>query len=77
MSDDLTAEQAELLEEIESDEPSIEAITALDDAIEKFDFSATLLATFADWLRNEGDAEAADIVLACSAEMATHEARTA
>jgi hypothetical protein len=78
MSDEpLTAEQEALLEEIESDEPSERAIGALEIAIERFDFTATLLASLADWLREQGDPDGADIVLECSGEMAHHEARTA
>lgn len=77
MSDDLTAEQAELLEEIESDEPSEAAFEALERAINKFNFTATLLASLADWLRDQGDLDGQQIVLACSVEMAEHEARTA
>jgi hypothetical protein len=46
-------------------------------AIERFDFTATLLASLAEWLREEGDPDGADIVLECSGEMAHHEARTA
>jgi len=77
MSDEpLTAKQEELLEEIEGDEPSEQAIAALERAIQRFDFTATLLAALAEWLR-AGDPWAADIVLECSAKMAEHEARTA
>lgn len=74
---ELTPEQAELLEEIESDEPNEAAIVALERAIEKFEYSASLLAAFAGWLRDEGDPDGSDIVLACSGEMASHEARSA
>lgn len=71
---ELTPEQLSLLDEIESDEPSEAAIVALAKAIEKFDFSASLLAAFASWLRDEGDPDGADIVLRSADEMAIHEA---
>jgi hypothetical protein len=77
VSDDLTPEQAELLEEIESDEPSEADVQALERVIEKFDFTATLLGALAQWLREEGDPDGSDIVLDCASEMARHEARTA
>jgi hypothetical protein len=66
----------ELLEEIESDEPTEAAVTLLERAIEKFEYSATLLAALAEWLRNEGDATGAALVLGFSQEMAEHEARS-
>lgn len=72
-----TAQQAALLEEIETDEPSDAAIEALERAIDRFDYTATLLAALADWLREEGDADGADIVLDCSTDIANHEARNA
>ena len=73
---DLTAEEAELLEEIEGDEPSEQAVTSLEKTIERFNYTATLLAALAEWLREEGDQSGAALVLGFSQEMAEHEART-
>lgn len=74
--DELTPEQAGLLEEIESDEPSDAALQALVRTVEKFSYTASLLAALAEWLRDEGDASGAALMLGFSQEMAEHEART-
>jgi hypothetical protein len=66
----------DLLEEIEGDEPSEAAVQLLAKTIEKFNFTASLLAALAEWLRDEGDAAGAALALGFSQEMAEHEART-
>lgn len=73
---DLTAEEQELLEEIEGDEPSDDAVASLERTLAKFNYAATLLAALAESLRDEGDASGAALVLGFSQEMAEHEART-
>ncbi len=74
--DRLTADQEELLDEIESTEPSEKATGLLERCVEAFDYTATLLTELAALLRSEGDHDGADMVLEFAGEMAKHEART-
>ena len=73
---DLDDDQAALLDEIESDEPSAQATASLDRTMGEFLYTASLLAALADWLREEGDDTGAALALGFSQEMAQHEART-
>lgn len=73
----LTADQKELAEEISEDEPSDEAVEALTYALGRFTYTTTVLATLADYLRdNADDPDGADLLLEFSEKMAEHEART-
>lgn len=77
MSGRLTADQRELADEISEDEPTDEAVEALNYAIGRFTYTATVLAALADYLRdNVDDPDGADLVLEFSNQMAEHEART-
>ncbi len=73
---DLTADEQELLDEIESDEPSAKAEQLLERCFEAFNYTASLLTTLAELLRAEGDHAGGALLLEFAGEMAKHEART-
>lgn len=66
----------ELLDEIESDEPSDVAVQSLERTVERFNYVASLLSALAEIVRDEGDHSGAALLLAFSQDMAQHEART-
>lgn len=72
----MTPEQLELLEEIESDEPSDKAEQLLERCFNAFNYSASLLSALSELLRDERDHAGAALVLEFAGEMAKHEART-
>lgn len=74
---ELTAEQAELLEEIVNDEPSDVALEKLERSVESFQYTSTLLASLAAlYLDEYHDVDGNLLLLRFAEEFAEHEART-